>query len=134
MNTTRTAQYAAQAAKSSCLFALVKIDIAMPKTSVKMINIPIASNADARFPISDNSYIATTGNTSSVVFGANPSGTSFDTTFQFLNDVAGTYNINLGTSTQNLLFTLVTVSAAGGATTGLDVVVTPRESPPRPAS
>jgi hypothetical protein len=45
INTTKTAQYAAQAAKSSCLLAVVKMDIAILKTTVKTIRIPIASKA-----------------------------------------------------------------------------------------
>lgn len=61
MNTTSTAQYAAEAAKSSCLVALVKLDMAMPKSKVKTISIPIASNGDARWLTLESWYIATTG-------------------------------------------------------------------------
>jgi hypothetical protein len=63
MNTTSTAQYAALAANSSCLFALVKRLIAAEKSSVKTTNIPTASNVEFRSPTEVNLYMATTGRT-----------------------------------------------------------------------
>ena len=64
-----------------------------------------------------NQAVANNAGGGSIVFGQNPAGFSFDTTFIFNNDVAGTYNIDLGTSTQGLLFTLVTVMGGGTTTT-----------------
>jgi len=64
-----------------------------------------------------NQAVAVMDGTSSIVFGQNPSGLAFDTNFIFNNNVAGSYNINLGTSTQGLLFTLVTVIGGGTTTT-----------------
>jgi hypothetical protein len=44
INTTSTAQYAALAANSSCLFAFVRSDMAAANKSVNTINTPIAAN------------------------------------------------------------------------------------------
>ena len=57
MKTTKTAQYAADAANNSCLFAVVRDDMAKPNSRVKMIKIPIASNGPARWPRSDSWYL-----------------------------------------------------------------------------
>jgi hypothetical protein len=64
MKTTSTAQYAALAANSSCLFALVRRLMAAEKSSVKTTNIPTASKVELRSPIDVSLYMATTGNTS----------------------------------------------------------------------
>jgi len=64
-----------------------------------------------------NQAVATNAAGGSIVFGQNPSGLSFDTSFIFNNDVAGFYNIDLGTSTGGLLFNLVTVMGGGTTTT-----------------
>ncbi len=64
-----------------------------------------------------NLAVSNNDGSGSVVFGINPVGTAFDTSFIFNNSAAGTYNINLGTSTQGLLFTLVTVTGGGSTTT-----------------
>lgn len=65
MKTTRTAQYAAEAAKSSCRRALVRRDIAAEKRRVKTTRIPIALNVECvLMPKLVTLYIATTGKTS----------------------------------------------------------------------
>lgn len=64
IKTTRTAQYAALAAKSSCLFAFVNRLIAAENSSVKTTKIPTASNVELRSPTEVILYIATTGRTS----------------------------------------------------------------------
>jgi hypothetical protein len=65
MKTTRTAQYAALAANSSCLLAFVNNDIAAENKSVKTTRTPMALKVDcAVVAIAVSSYIATTGNTS----------------------------------------------------------------------
>jgi hypothetical protein len=46
MNTTSTAQYAAVAAKTSCLLALVKTETAVAKTRAKIIVIAAINFAD----------------------------------------------------------------------------------------
>jgi hypothetical protein len=63
INTTNTAQYAALAAKSSCLFALVSKLIAAENSKVKTTIIPTASNVEWRDLREVNWYMATTGNT-----------------------------------------------------------------------
>jgi hypothetical protein len=63
MKTTSTAQYAALAANSSCLFAFVSRLIAAEKSSVKTTRIPTASKVELRFPREVSLYIATTGRT-----------------------------------------------------------------------
>jgi hypothetical protein len=65
MKTTRTAQYAEEAAKSSCLRALVRRDIAAEKRRVKTTRTPIALNVECGLvPNVVTLYIATTGRTS----------------------------------------------------------------------
>jgi hypothetical protein len=64
-NTTKTAQYAATAANSSCLFAFVSIDIAAAKRCVKTVNTPMAANTHSVVLIVYSRYIASTGATSS---------------------------------------------------------------------
>jgi len=62
-----------------------------------------------------NLAVSNNNGSGSIVFGINPVGLTFDTNFVFNNSVGGSYNIELGTSTQGLMFTLVTVTG-GGAT------------------
>lgn len=64
MKTTRTAQYAALAAKSSCRLAFVNMDIAAAKRSVKIISTPIAEKIDFVVRIIDSLYMLRTGATS----------------------------------------------------------------------
>lgn len=64
MNTTRTAQYAALAAKSSCRLALVSSDIAAAKSSVKTIKTPIAAKMHFVVFTVESRYILRTGATS----------------------------------------------------------------------
>ena len=64
-NTTSTAQYAAAAANSSCLFALVSSDIAAANKRVNTINTPIAANTHSVVLIVERRYMANTGATSS---------------------------------------------------------------------
>ena len=70
MNTTSTAQYAAEAAKSSCLCAFVRRDIAAEKSNVKVTRTPTALKVDCELleipPISVSLYIAITGKIRSV--------------------------------------------------------------------
>ena len=66
MKTTSTAQYTAEAAKSSCLCALVRRDIAAEKRRVKTTRTPIALKVDCCAPIAVRLYIAMTGKTRSV--------------------------------------------------------------------
>ena len=61
MNTTSIAQYAAEAAKSSCRFASVIKLIMKPNSSVKSTKMHIATIGDALPPTSVTSYIATIG-------------------------------------------------------------------------
>ena len=61
--------------------------------------------------------IATQDGTTTVTFGLNPTGTSFNSSFTFMNTVAGVYNFLVGTSTPGLMFT--NVSVAGGGTTSI---------------
>jgi len=70
---------------------------------------PACGTSPGNLAVSNNS------GSGSIVFGVNPVGMSFDTSFVFNNNVGGSYNIELGTSTEGLLFTLVTVT--GGGTT-----------------
>ena len=65
MNTTNTAQYAAEAAKSSCLFAFVTNDMAAEKSKVKTTKTPTALMVELSSPTDVSLYIATTGNTNS---------------------------------------------------------------------
>jgi len=69
MNTTNTAQYAAEAAKSSCLFAFVSKLIAAENSRVKTTRIPTASKVEweVRSPTLVSLYMATTGSTSSTM-------------------------------------------------------------------
>jgi hypothetical protein len=64
-NTTSTAQYAAAAANSSCLFALVSKDMAAVNKSVNTINTPIAANTHFVVLKVESRYIAKTGATRS---------------------------------------------------------------------
>lgn len=65
IKTTRTAQYADEAAKSSCLRALVRRDIAAAKRRVKTTRTPMALKVECeRVPNVVSLYIATTGSTS----------------------------------------------------------------------
>lgn len=66
MKTTSTAQYAAEAAKSSCRAAFVNSDIAAEKRSVNTMRTPMASKTPVRVPKLVSSYIATTGSTSNM--------------------------------------------------------------------
>jgi hypothetical protein len=61
MKTTNTAQYAALAANSSCLRALVSRDIAAANNSVKTINTPMAANMHSLVLRVDKRYILRTG-------------------------------------------------------------------------
>ena len=61
--------------------------------------------------------IATQDGTTTIEFGLNPTGTSFNSSFTFMNTVAGMYNFLVGTSTPGLMFT--DVSVAGGGTTSI---------------
>lgn len=63
MKTTNTAQYAADAANSSCRRAFVNKDIAAEKRSVKTIKTPTASKVELRDPMHVSLYMATTGST-----------------------------------------------------------------------
>jgi hypothetical protein len=60
-NTTRTAQYAALAAKSSCRLALVSSDMAAAKRSVKTIKTPIAAKMHSVLFMVESRYILKTG-------------------------------------------------------------------------
>lgn len=64
MKTTSTAQYAADAANSSCLCALVSNDMAAENSRVNTTSTPMASNVESLCPILVRRYIATTGKTS----------------------------------------------------------------------
>jgi hypothetical protein len=67
MKTTRTAQYAEEAAKSSCLRALVRRDIAAEKRRVNTTRTPMALNMELELLLNVVSlYMATTGSTSKV--------------------------------------------------------------------
>jgi hypothetical protein len=61
MKTTSTAQYAADAANSSCLLAFVSTDMAVEKSRVKTRSMPTAPNVEGRFSIDVRVYSATTG-------------------------------------------------------------------------
>ena len=61
MNTTRTAQYAAVAAKSSARLALVRRPIAAENRSPKPIKSPMLRNVLARVPVHVTRYITNTG-------------------------------------------------------------------------
>jgi hypothetical protein len=61
MKTTNTAQYAALAANSSCLRALVSRDIAAANSRVKTINTPIAANMVSVVLMVDRWYMLRTG-------------------------------------------------------------------------
>ena len=61
--------------------------------------------------------IASQDGTTTVTFGLNPTGTSFSSSFTFMNTVAGVYNFLVGTSTPGLMFT--NVSVTGGGTTSI---------------
>ena len=64
MKTTSTAQYAADAANSSCLCALVSNDMAAENSRVKTTSTPMASKVEFLSPMLVRRYIATTGKTS----------------------------------------------------------------------
>lgn len=65
INTTRTAQYAAEAPNSSCLRALVRRDIAAEKRRVNTTRTPMALKVEPELvPNVVSLYIATTGSTS----------------------------------------------------------------------
>jgi hypothetical protein len=61
--TTRTAAYAAVAAKSSCLFAFVNIPIETENRKTKTIKMPMAGTMDLCVPSEVTLYIAITGKT-----------------------------------------------------------------------
>jgi hypothetical protein len=61
MNTTNTAQYAALAANSSCLFAFVSSDMAAANKSVNTINTPMAANMHSLVLRVDKRYMPSTG-------------------------------------------------------------------------
>lgn len=63
------------------------------------------------------SSIATADGTTTIEFGLNATGNSFSSAFTFENDVAGLYNFFIGTSTDGLLFTDVTITGGGTTTT-----------------
>src|SRR6476646_7874042 len=65
-----------------------------------------------------NTSVSTIDGTTTIEFGLNPTGNSFTSTFTFLtNEVAGTYNILVGTSTGGTVFNNVVVSGGTPATT-----------------
>jgi PEP-CTERM motif-containing protein len=63
------------------------------------------------------SSIAAIDGTTTIEFGLNPTGNAFNSSFTFVNDVAGLYNFLVGTSTDGLLFTDVSVVGGGTTTT-----------------
>jgi hypothetical protein len=63
MKTTRTAQYAADAANNSCRSALVRRDIAAENRRVKTIRTPMAEKAGDAVRKLASRYIAITGRT-----------------------------------------------------------------------
>lgn len=63
MKTTSTAQYAADAANSSCRLAFVREDMAAENKRVNTTRTPMAVNVEERVPMLVSWYMTTTGNT-----------------------------------------------------------------------
>jgi hypothetical protein len=65
-----------------------------------------------------NSSVSTIDGTTTIEFGLNPTGNSFTSTFTFMtNEIAGTYNFFVGTSTGGTVFDNVVVSGGTPGTT-----------------
>ena len=65
-----------------------------------------------------NTAVSTIDGTTTITFGLNPTGNSFTSAFTFMtNEVAGFYNILVGTSTDGTVFNNVTVTGGGTTTT-----------------